>query len=99
MGHPHADKMLQYAKDAKETEKPWKRWETWLEIGKCWETLGYHPAWLEYIHYRRKPTRYTIPIELTKEEVNILGHCAQTGVIYDYERDLFYRMIDSIKEV
>lgn len=52
-GHPHAALMAEYAKDAAETDKPWKRWEA--EVGVGWTALGGHPYWERTTQYRRKP--------------------------------------------
>lgn len=53
--HPHAELMLEYAKDAMETDKPWERWE--FNNG-AWNCLFKHPSWAEEIEYRRKPKPY-----------------------------------------
>lgn len=47
--HKHAALMLQYAKDAMETDKPWERWE-WRDIyhdgdDAPWGQLSFHPVW------------------------------------------------------
>ena len=36
--HIHADLMMEYAKDAMETDKPWERWE--YNDGSGWRMLG-----------------------------------------------------------
>lgn len=52
--HKHAALMLQYAQDAAETDKPWKRWEFEAEPD-VWCYLSKNPAWFEHRRYRRKP--------------------------------------------
>lgn len=54
--HPHAELMVEYAKDALTTREPWKLWQFndgsgWIECG-----LG-GPAWLQVYRYRRKPVQ------------------------------------------
>ena len=51
-GHVHAELMAKYAKDARETNKPWKRWE--LDNGDGWLEMTAPPMWHESIKYRRK---------------------------------------------
>lgn len=58
--HPHAQSMAEYAKDAMETEEPWKRWEFW--DGTEWFGLGNHPAWPWGAKYRRKVETVTIEV-------------------------------------
>ena len=57
--HKHAALMLQYAKDAMETDKPWERWE-WRDIyhdgdDTPWKQLSFHPVWHVDSEFRRKP--------------------------------------------
>ena len=52
--HKHAALMLQYAKDAAETDKPWERWEVKINNGE-WCELNGNPNWVEDWGYRRKP--------------------------------------------
>jgi len=52
MKHVHADKMLLYAQDAQETEKPWVRWELAGSVN-TWNAMQMHPAWLPLTMYRR----------------------------------------------
>ena len=51
--HNHAALMLQYAKDAMETDKPWERWE-WFD-DKSWYPCSNPPVWEVNMKYRRKP--------------------------------------------
>lgn len=55
-GHPHAEAMAEYAKDAAETDEPWKRWECQAYVnGDGWQSLDEHPLWTPNTAYRRKP--------------------------------------------
>lgn len=57
--HKHAALMLQYAKDAMETDKPWERWEVRMaanvQPNAVFERLSSHPEWHTSNEYRRKP--------------------------------------------
>lgn len=62
--HKHAALMLQYAKDAMETDKPWERWEysdtstlnqNGEKIRDDWYDCGETPDWHPGVQYRRKP--------------------------------------------
>jgi hypothetical protein len=56
--------MMEYAKDAMETDKPWLRWEFYHRIEKCWKQFEFdHPAWHLEDQYRRKA-----------QTININGH-------------------------
>ena len=52
--HVHAEKMMQYAKDATITEKPWELWEYRGRFQE-WRNLLSHPSWDDNREYRRKP--------------------------------------------
>ena len=45
--------MLEYAKDALETDKPWLRWE-YTSLEDDWTDLSSHPCWALNAIYRRK---------------------------------------------
>jgi len=51
--HVHADLMLEYAKDAQETDKPWERWEYFRK--EVWHQHRDNPSWFVDVKYRRKP--------------------------------------------
>ena len=51
--HKHAALMLQYAKDAMETDRPWERWE--VAAPNEWKGCEVSPSWSEDHNYRRKP--------------------------------------------
>lgn len=50
--HIHAELMMEYAKDAMETDTPWKRWEFRNMKGE-WVSLMQHPAWQPGVEYRK----------------------------------------------
>lgn len=54
-GHPHAALMAEYAKDAAETDKPWRRWEASIGPNQPWVACIGHPSWAEFYSFRRKP--------------------------------------------
>lgn len=62
MKHPHAELMLEYAKDAMETDKPWERWEFKISENVGWQSFTEHcttgPSWDTNYEYRRKPKPY-----------------------------------------
>lgn len=57
-GHIHAELMAQYAEDARESERPWERWE-FFDCEDQWVQMSGHPLW-GYRQYRRKPRTITI---------------------------------------
>jgi len=60
--HKHAELMMEYAKDAMETETPWERWEYF--DNQVWRPLRQvYPIWFTNTQYRRKP-----------KTININGH-------------------------
>lgn len=57
--HVHAELMAQYAEDARETDKPWERWE--YCIGSEWfQCREAHMHWSVEHQYRRKPRTINI---------------------------------------
>jgi len=54
VSHKHAELMAMYAEDARETDKPWERWEL-HNPGGLWHSMASHPLWFERTNYRRKP--------------------------------------------
>ena len=58
MKHKHAELMMDYAKDAMETNTPWKRWE--FSDAGIWRQLLCHPFWDSDTEYRRKPMTINI---------------------------------------
>lgn len=59
VGHVHAELMKQYAEDARETNKPWERWE-FLSTNVGWAELSGHPFWEANVQYRRKPHTHVV---------------------------------------
>lgn len=57
--HIHAELMAKYAEDARETDKPWERWQhrgSWDLPDRWWDCTT-HPIWAENLQYRRKPQK------------------------------------------
>ncbi len=54
VGHPHAQRMAEFAEDAARDPEPWRLWEMSLD-GAKWSALADVPFWLPATHYRRKP--------------------------------------------
>jgi hypothetical protein len=50
--HVRAELMMEYAKDAMETDTPWERWEFRNMKGE-WVSLSQHPAWQTDLEYRK----------------------------------------------
>ena len=74
--HKHAALMLQYAKDAAETDKPWERWE--FNPNGTWRPCGNNPGWFTDSEYRRKPQvirvgRHTFPKPISIGETPAIG--------------------------
>lgn len=69
--HVHAEKMMQYAKDATITEKPWELWESkWsFQEVEVWRNLTTHPSWDVGREYRRKPNAIVYKGEDSKEAI------------------------------
>ena len=55
-GHVHAALMAEYAKDAAETDTPWKQWEIKERVTNYWKGLLSQPTWEPDRVYRRKRT-------------------------------------------
>ena len=59
--HIHADLMLEYAKDALETDKPWLLWQYYILYTQGWcNCEGGHPSLDVLTKYRRKPKTISI---------------------------------------
>lgn len=60
--HPHAELMMEYAKDAATMAEPWKNWEIRYNKseGYDWCNCVDHPAWNTEFQYRRKQPRVCI---------------------------------------
>ena len=51
---PHAELIMQYAKDCQENEKPWELWELKPTSEVHWSDCIEHPSWFTWVEYRRK---------------------------------------------
>ena len=53
--------MIEYAKDAMETDMPWLRWEKKVNgLDNQFVGCGGNPSWNDYAEYRRKPRTINI---------------------------------------
>jgi len=57
--HPHAEVMMEYAKDAATMAEPWENWEFHHPV-LGWRNLGGNPDWDIDHEYRRKKSKVTI---------------------------------------
>ena len=55
--HPHAELMMEYAKDCLTDSEAWRNWECRFVSDESWTNLEHHPKWSPHIIYRRKPTK------------------------------------------
>ena len=55
--HPHAELMMEYAKDCLADSEAWRNWECRFASDESWVNLERHPNWYTYIIYRRKPNK------------------------------------------
>lgn len=60
--HPHAEAMLEYAKDAAVMTEPWKNWEIRYNQRNDtdWQNCVEHPAWNIEYQYRHKQPKVVI---------------------------------------
>ena len=66
MKHKHAELMMQYAKDAMETPRPWERWQYQTESmqeGDVWSNCFPNPSFDVRYKYRRKPKMISVTLE------------------------------------
>lgn len=58
-GHVHAELMVQYAEDAKTTDKPWELWE--VRLGSSdWADCTVNLLWVTNCEYRRKSKTHIV---------------------------------------
>ena len=88
-GHPHAEYMLEYAKDWAETKHPWLRWRRRrVDSLGDWSACQDHPKWLEDYDYEHKPkpvvtiniNGFKVPKPLRKEP-NYGDECYTLGAL------------------
>lgn len=89
-GHIHAELMAQYAEDARESKRPWERWEFFSKTDHTWKTAITHLAWFESYKYRRKTGGITITIngrevpEPMREAPDLGGKCYLAAIDTEY---------------
>lgn len=74
--HIHAEAMLEYAKDALTTDKPWELWQVCVFTrydSEVWTDLTGNPQWGTSAKYRRKPKvkRYLIVNGIEVEQTDV----------------------------
>lgn len=88
-GHPHAALMAEYAKDAAETDKPWKRWQYRCRGNDKWSDLGAgNPGWFLDTEYRRKPVeKWANLYSRVAGGMSVVSACGYDagGYLYDTE--------------
>lgn len=91
-GHVHAELMAQYAEDAKETDRPWERWEVSVDGGREWKKPNRTPMWGEVHLYRRKPTQVRVAGEVFEDVVldsrsapETVFYVTATGTVGEYK--------------
>ena len=100
MKHVHAELMMEYAKDAMETNEPWKMWEYFDHMDKDWFALKSNPQFHPSVKYRRKVTQEVLPPVGTP--VWVSGNYSENWVIAmflskDVTADLPYLVTSSMK--
>jgi hypothetical protein len=85
--HKHAEKMMQYAQDALQSETPWKLWEFKHTADTRWVACELNPVWQERDEYRRKPLKQVIDWELKGDEVPALA-ISESGAVAFLTLDL-----------
>jgi hypothetical protein len=97
MAHEHANAMMEYAKDAAETDKPWERWETRPKGTEYWYQPGTHPCWFENYEYRRKPNQAQIDYNAFKEWYSTHKHDIQginETLLFLYHADAWFAALE-----
>ena len=79
--HKHADVMLEYAKDARESDTPWINWEYMNEISNEWQPLSCNPTWNHTVIYRRKVKTIRIGEYDVPEPLRVKPNMAETYYI------------------
>lgn len=60
--HPHAELMMEYAKIAQTTDKPWEHFEVWQNDSCVWKSIHLPVRFYSHMEYRLKPEPKTIRI-------------------------------------
>ena len=60
--HPHAELMMEYAKIARTTDKPWTHFEVWQNDSCVWKAIHLPMRFYPHMEYRLKPEPKTIRI-------------------------------------
>lgn len=72
--HPHAERIMEYAKDWMDSPEPWKDWEVYHDA-TGWMPMTCHPRWHADVRYRRRPeSRWIDAFELPTPISRSLQH-------------------------
>lgn len=90
--HVHAELMIEYAKDALETETPWDRWEQ--ELGhESWYTCTYSTImFTPSIRYRRKLLTININGFEVPEPLKRVDGLEYVYIVYAHTCDLYAKI-------
>ena len=73
--HKHAELMKLYAEDARETDKPWERWQFRYAGLQGWHPCDCAMYWHDTWEYRRKPKTSRERFEAWFRPAEYLGSC------------------------
>lgn len=103
--HIHAELMMEYAKDAMETDKPWERWEFCIGGNNEWIPCDGNPFWDKDTVYRRK--QKTIDIngievpepyrgEMRDGDTYYSPFLPDSSLCYTWESDEFHKKMQEL---
>lgn len=98
--HKHADLMLLYAKDAKETSEPWKLWQyrNINTINQDWLDMKQNPDWNIFCEYRKKPKTHIVNgVEIPDLRVDKLTENKKFYVVNILSKK-YYTIIECIED-
>ena len=93
MKHKHADLMLEYAKQAQESEEPWRNWEVSYDGKGAWFGVSVQPSWNINREYRMKKKTINIGgIEINEPVRGALtiGEIYYTPSLGDFRRASYH---------
>lgn len=94
MAHIHAQHMLKYAKDALESDTPWKNWQFMKLNDDNWRNCASSPRWDEATQYRQKP-KFIVDFD---DNLNTAG-MEFLDVLHKYEIHYDGRLFNSCKSI
>ncbi len=95
--HVHADLMVEYAKDAQTTDKPWFLWE-FRATSTLWISCSSSPSWDVVLEYRRKRKTHIVngkevaaPLDKIDQKQTVwMWHPVTTHISYYVIEDVHY---------